>query len=480
MTDHQRVIANTRARIGAILGLRTAVAVLSAWLLVWGTTVLVLRGALLVSWQPLLWGLVGVVAAGIVGAVVAVRRCPSADTVRAMLDCHWRCGGLLMAAGDADTGNWPIKMPSAFKPSVRWHGGRSCGILLCCTGFLLASFLVPVRFLNELGAHQLRVGADVEKLAKKVELLKEEKILPPERAKSLELALEQLQHDASGSDPAKTWEAMDHLEESVAKASAEAAEDAARDAEKAARAEELAAALDKSQGQMDPHDLGEAMKILAQDVERATEEDALLADELSKELQGECENGSLDAEQLGELAQALGKCKACDLAKLRKLAAARLIDGALLEQIEGQCEIDPDALAELLCKCNGSLALCECLAQCNKPGRGGVNRGRGDAAMTWTDGTNRDDVAFKEKVLSPGAVASLKDSRLQGVSVGDPTADKPSEASAGGSLDVSTAGRGSARTQVILPEHKKVIQRYFAREPAGKAQTSATPAPANP
>ena len=29
MTDHQRVIANTRARIGAILGLRTAVAVLS-------------------------------------------------------------------------------------------------------------------------------------------------------------------------------------------------------------------------------------------------------------------------------------------------------------------------------------------------------------------------------------------------------------------------------------------------------------------
>ena len=47
-------------------------------------------------------------------------------------------------------------------------------------------------------------------------------------------------------------------------------------------------------------------------------------------------------------------------------------------------------------------------------------------------------MAFKEKVLPPGAVASLKDSRLQGISVGDPTAAEPGEASAGGSLDVST------------------------------------------
>ena len=34
---------------------------------------------------------------------------------------------------------------------------------------------------------------------------------------------------------------------------------------------------------------------------------------------------------------------------------------------------------------------------------------------------------IKEKVLPPGAVASIKDSTLQGVSVGDPTADTPGE-----------------------------------------------------
>ena len=338
MTDHRRAIANTRARIGAILGLRTAVSFLSAWMLAWGTVVLVLRGALGVSREPLLWGLVGVVAAGIVGVVVAIRRRPSVDMVRAMLDAHWQCGGLLMASADTNTSDWASNVPASATPNVRWHAGRPCGILLCCTTFLLASFLIPVRFLDELGSSRLLVGAEVEKLAEKVELLKEEKILPPERAKSLELALEQLEQEALGNDPAKTWEAMDHLEQSIAKASAEAAEDAARDAEEAARSEELAQALDQVQDQMAAGELSEAMNILAQDVRQAAEDDALLAEELSQELKEQCEKGSLSPEQLAELAQSLGKCKACDLAKLQKLAAARLIDASLLAQCEGQCE----------------------------------------------------------------------------------------------------------------------------------------------
>ena len=236
----------------------------------------------------------------------------------------------------------------------------------------------------------------------------------------------------------------------------------------------MAAALDKGQSEMGANELSEAMSLLAQDVHRAAEDDDFMTDALSEELKEECEKGSLSPEQLAELAQSLGKCKTCDLAKLRKLVAARMINPSLLKRCEGQCEIDPDALAELLCQCQGSSALCECLAQCNKPGRGGVNRGRGDAAMTWTDGANRDDLAFQEKVLPPGAVASLKDSRLQGISVGDPTAAEPSEASAGGSLDVSTAGRGSADTS-HLAGAQEGHPALLPRQPVGKAKTPAKP-----
>ena len=106
--------------------------------------------------------------------------------------------------------------------------------------------------------------------------------------------MSKLQHEASGSDPAKTWEAMDHLEQSIAQASAEAAEDAARNAEKAAKAEELATALDKAQDQMAAQELSEAMSILAKDVKRAADDDALMAEALTEELKdADCEKGSL-------------------------------------------------------------------------------------------------------------------------------------------------------------------------------------------
>ena len=99
-----------------------------------------------------------------------------------------------------------------------------------------------------------------------------------------------------------------------------------------------------------------------------------------------------------------------------------------------------------------------------RPGRGGINRGRGDAAMTWQKDVNKDNAAFKEKVLPPAAAASLKQSQLVGISVGDPTSSKPGGGSAGGALGSAQAGGGEARTQTILPEHEKTVQRYFNRE----------------
>ncbi|HEX4129821.1 MAG TPA: hypothetical protein VHZ24_07245 [Pirellulales bacterium] len=474
MTDHERVIAGTRARIAAVLGLRTAVVVLSAWLVAWGVAVLVLRGVLLMPWQPLLWGFIGVAVAAVAGVMVGARRRPSTAAVRAMLDAHWNCGGLLMAAGDLGSSAWPIPVPDAPQPRIRWQGHRQIAMLLCCAVFVLASFLVPIELFDDAGSRRLLVGAEIEKLAEKVDLLKEEQILPPERAKSLEAALEQLEHDASGDDPAKTWEAMDHLEQAIANATADAAEDAARNAERAARAEELASALDQAQDEMAARELGEAMKTLADDVQQAAEEDHLLAGELPEALKEQLRTGALDARQLAELARTLGKCKACDLAKLDKLAASKLIDGARLAELRKQLKTDPEALKKMLCECQNASEVGHCIAGCKKPGRGGINRGRGDAEMTWNDGANRDDVAFQEKVLPPGA-ALLQESRLQGISIADPTAEHPSDTSGGGSLDPSTAGRGSARTQVILPEHRKIIGRYFTREPAGKTAPAANP-----
>jgi hypothetical protein len=62
------------------------------------------------------------------------------------------------------------------------------------------------------------------------------------------------------------------------------------------------------------------------------------------------------------------------------------------------------------------------------------------------------------------AVASLKESRLAGLSRGDPTAAKPGAGSSGGALGSAQAGGGAARTQIILPEHERTVRRYFYRQ----------------
>jgi hypothetical protein len=95
-------------------------------------------------------------------------------------------------------------------------------------------------------------------------------------------------------------------------------------------------------------------------------------------------------------------------------------------------------------------------------GKGGVDRGRGDAAMTWADGSSEKDARFKEKILPPSSVAGLNDSQLVGLSASAPTADT-SGVAAHGALNSAASGGGSAYTQTILPRHRGAVKRYFDR-----------------
>lgn len=125
----------------------------------------------------------------------------------------------------------------------------------------------------------------------------------------------------------------------------------------------------------------------------------------------------------------------------------------------GQC--DEAVLANILSDCKGDRDLAD--AMMVLAGKGG--RGGGPAAlMTWSEGTKEEGAAFKEKMLAPAAISSLKESKLAGISVGDPTAQQTSDGLAGGALGTAKAGGGAAHAQVILPEHEKTVQRYFNRE----------------
>lgn len=436
--------------------------------MVWAMAGIMLRIFWQIDQRLLLWGLAGLAPAAAAAIVLARRKTPSSRAIRAALDRHGSLGGLLMAAGDDDIGRWRERIARVPLPALRWRSGRQWMLLLMSLGFLAAVFLAPDRYLPASGITVLQIGSEVQKLADRVQVLKQEQIVPPEKAEVWEKALDRIRQEALGKDPAKTMEAIDHLEQSFSKAAAEAAQSAIKQSEAASRAQELAQALPQAQGQMDPKQFSEAMKELAQMTEQAAAESQALADSLSSDLQDACRRGEFSAEQLRDLAKALGNCKACQRGKILKMIDAKLIDADQLILCDKACQCDEAALVAALCECKDGKEFAAALDGDGLPGRGGITRGRGDAAMTWSQGVNKGDAAFKEKVLPPSAVASMKESRLAGVSVADPTAAKPGGGSTGGALTAAAAGGGAAHSQIILPEHEKTVQRYFNREKGKK------------
>ncbi len=459
----QEQVARLRRRLARVFVARECLTLFFVWIMLWAATVVGLRATFRPDRLLLLWGGIGLIAAVGVAVVLAVRKLPSTGALRAAVDRHARLGGLLMAAGDTNIGDWDRQIAAVPEPALRWQARRQLGLLAGAVAFLAAALLVPDRMLPA-DEHALEIGGEIQKLTEKIEVLKEEQILPPDRVDSLEKDLEQVRENAEGKDPGKTMEAIDHLDYALGKSAADAAELAARDAQTAGRLQQLSKAIEAVQGQMDPTQLADAMQQLAEMADQAAAESEQLDEGLSEELKNACEESTLTEEQLQELAEALGDCKACQQARLARLADARLIDPANLRPCQGDCEGDLDALIQALLECEDGEAIA-LLMQCQgRPGRGGISRGPGPAAISWKDPAAKGDAEFKEKVLPPGAISSLKESRLAGVSAGDPTAAEPSGGSSGGALAAARAGGGQSQSQVILPQHEKTVQRYFTRD----------------
>ncbi len=457
-----RTVRRLRLRLAGILVLRACLRFLFAWIMVWAGVVVALRAVLLVERGVLLWGLLGVAVAIVAGAFQGLRRLPSAAVLRASLDGHGALGGLLMTAGDLDIGAWSPRIERVPIPRLQWRSRRPWLLLASSVLFLGAAFLLPDRYLPVV-ERGLQLGSEVQKLSEQLQVLTQEQIVPPDKAEVLERDLQRASQEALARDPAKLLESIDHLEQSFGKAAAEAAEKAIQQAEFSGGAQALAEALQKAQSQMDAQQLSEAMKALGQMVDQAAAESRSLAEGLSEELLAACRQGNLSEAQLRELSEALRHCQACERGKLARLVEARLVDVAELGRCDQAGQSDQAALIDALGECKDSQQLAELLHACQGPGRGGISRGRGDAAMTWSQGVEAEDAAFKEKVLPPGAVASLKESRLAGISTADPRREQPGDGSSGGVLGTAQAGGGEARTQTILPEHGQTVRRYFER-----------------
>jgi len=465
MTIHEHCIARLRRRIGVLLAVRHVAMFLAAWAFLWGTAVVVLRVALAVAPLDLLWGLAAVPVLIGLAAVLALRRLPAADNVRALLDRESGAGGLLLAAEERELGGWADVLPPAPRLRVRWHGGPAWAFLGAGALFLATSLLVPQQLVSLIPGHGLEIGAEVARLTAQLEVLKETAVLEPARAESLEQKLGQLKEHASGEDPAKTLEALDHVQNVASRAAQEAAESAVQKTERLARAETLAEGLSQAAGEIEPRLQAEAMAELAGLAANAAAENKILGKGLDAQALKDCKAGTLSPDQLKKLAEALRGARKDLAGTLEKLRRANLIDLEALAKCERAGRCNCTGMARLL-KEGGKESVRAMLSRCQNPGRGGPEGG-GPAELTWGEPSSEEGTKFKEEALPPAAVAALRESRLVGLGTAPPSVEKSGGPSQPGALGQAAPGAGSAHTQVVLPRHRGAVERYFERA-AGK------------
>ena len=485
-----------RRRLAFVYALKYTLILATIWAFVWGAVVLGLRCTIGMAAEPLLWGLTPLPLVLIPAIWLARQRLPAPQMIRSLLDKQNHCGGVLMASEDRALGRWGRQLNVDQSPQVQWQGGRCWGLFTLSAAFVTAAFLLPQQYMR-LGAEPpLEVGREVERLNSQIEVLKEERIIQRERAEAMQDRLEKIEDNAKGTDPIKTLDALDHLEKLAKDAAKDAAEKAAQQTEKLGKAEALAEALKKHADQlakkskddnnpdrlskkkkgqkdgMDAKTLTKAMKELARLTREALKDNKGLQRQLDKKLQeqldrelnkGQKEN--LDPEALKKLAESLGESKGELIEKLVKLKKVRLIDEAQLKECKGGGQCDSDELLALLKKSkDGKMSMKKMLKMASgKPGRGSITRGRGDAPMIFGSKTSEEQKKFKEAILPPARLAELKKSKVVGSTKVQPKVGNDGELAQTGSLQGAKAGGGSANRQVILPRHRRAVNRYFER-----------------
>lgn len=477
--SHDHAINTFLRKLAALLTLKTWLMIATVWCFAWGAVSLALRASMATPRKPLLFGAAGIVLAAIAAYLLARKQLPTPASVRSLLDRQNDYGGLLMAAGEQPLGNWETRLNAVNLPKLRWRSARAWSLLALSVAFAAICLLLPIKYVSVNASRSLDVGKEAETLAAQIETLKEEQILSEAKAEELKEKLDQLAADAEGEDPAKTWEALDHLANSVEKAAKDAAVSAAEKQEQLEKAEALAEGLMAGSDQLDAKTMTEAMQTLSTMMQGAMMENEALASQLSPETQEALKNGSLNSEQMKEVAKALGQSKEKLNQQLSKLNQSGMNRGNINpNSLKGGASAnkrDNSGLSKFLKENSQKMSVADAVGQwCEGngdgkglgkggPGKGGVGRGRGDAEMTWSEGSDENNAKFKEKALPPGSVAGLQDSQMIGLSASAPEIQK-GNLSAHGALNNSATGGGSAYTQTVLPKHKGAVKKYFDRK----------------
>jgi hypothetical protein len=443
MQTRCRVFVHFRLRLALLLLLKYSLGPLTLYTFLWGIAVLVLRVTLSTPTNLLLAGLAGVPLLLAAGLVRALRRLPSAQAVRALADRQGRHGGLLLAEAETDLGAWANSLPEPELPDIVWNrAGRAGTLLLLAALFVLLTLLVPAGIADLSPAPPLEITPFIERLTRRIDVLKTVASLDPGRARALVEKLAALKTGASGKDPARTLEALDSLDALTSKTGRKAVETLLRDRDSLHRLDSLAEALLRGKGEVPPGRVNEALKELSGALKQL-DHDGELAKQLGPEVMRQLNKHALTQEQLHRLDGMLKKAANERLGRLEKLEKAGLADPAAVRQARNAPRSDVEGLLARLKEVNNKRPVVELLRK--------------------TPSTNAPGASAPGYIRPPLRDSGLKANTLSEREMAERRNRKPATEPGSGALKGATVGGGSANTQVLLPRHRAAVGRYFER-----------------
>lgn len=447
-------VSRFRASIHHHLWLRHTITALAVMCFVFGAVILAVR-----FWQgPLdvvyLLGVVTLLPLLFFCRHRAKKQLPQEQALVAWLDRHNNAGGLLMATDEVRGGQWDPNCASI--PQVRSANKEPAQILGIGTVFLLACLFIPISLLAPPAEKTPDLGERLAEMTEDVALLEETQLLPPENIEVLEQSISQMA-DNPTDDLGSAWEALDHLEASLAREGERASETLAELGQELAQMESLAEALGESDHEQRDAAISELSELLKETLANNASRDSQT---LSQELMDQLAQ-SEGLEKLAHLKDALKLTEEQAKALAEKLKNAKSFKGDFKQAKlnEGSDKSLEDFLADLD---EGKPGQCNAMMACLMPGSG-VSRGGGPAPLTWGDPSNEAEARFKEMTLPPNALNPEDAGSLLGMDAVAPEVND-GQASSFGALQGSQAGKGTAHRQTLLPRHRATVGRFFTRE----------------
>jgi hypothetical protein len=445
------------------------------------TASLLLYGSLLLGARLIGWWHAGVASAGLVVVLPALawiwhrwRRFKLTDAqMLALMDYHNRGGGLWMAQDRLDPAVWHRYRPRLQAPQVSVRSVRPGLLLLGSLFYVAAAAIVPQREAPLLVQRPLELKQLVQELKAEADALQQADLVDPSQMETIRNALETVEDLASGKDPLKAWDTLDQAKESLAQAADQQAEKALKALQDAAQTESLAEAIQTAMrdaggsgagGMTGMAGMAELRGALADLAMEATRSGLPAWSNSAAHLDA----STLSPTEMAELLNQLQEYRGAIQANLRSLSRCTSLNPALRSGCakSGLCSNASAAKAELAACLGGDstgtpVGSLTCTS--GRPGSGGNSRGRGDAALSWTEGSSEANAGFKAEALNPAARSDQQSGVKLGTTFAAPEI-KPGEKSTGAAWQGAGNNGGEGRPVRVYPQHRASVGRYFQRE----------------